>query len=144
MSFEATRTPILIGESGASVVRVRQNDGLEWIEKTGSSSEIDLETVVLEWCAGRLPVAKVLGKDAGTLRMSVLPGVNLCEVSVEWAARLLADALALVHAIPITECPFSASWELRLAQGKDRIHAGLVDESDFDEVNRGRSATDIL
>jgi aminoglycoside 3'-phosphotransferase-2 len=144
MALRATRTPILIGKSGASVVRVQSEDGLEWIEKTGSFSEIHLETEVLEWCSGGLPVAKVLGKNARFLAMSVLPGVNLTETSMQRAAQVIAEALNLVHTIPIEGCPFMASWALRLSRGEFRVRAGLVDESDFDEGNLGRSTTDIL
>ena len=144
MTLGGTRTPILIGESGASVVRVRMEDGLEWIEKTGLSAEIDVETAVLEWCARRLPVAKVLGRDAGLLVMSALPGVNLTGTSMELAAQVIAEALHLVHATPIEGCPFTAGWTLRLSQGELRVRAGLVDQSDFDEANLGRSPSDIL
>jgi aminoglycoside phosphotransferase len=151
MTLGATRTPILIGESGSSVVRVRREDGLEWIEKTGSRAEIELETAVLEWCAGRLPVAKVLrpeakvlGKGVGFLAMSALPGVNLTETSMERAAQTLAEALQRIHATPIENCPFMAGWALRVSQVELRVRAGLVDESDFDEDNLGRSPTDIL
>ena len=144
MTLGVTRTPILTGESGASVVWVQREDGFAWIEKSGSSSEIALETAVLEWCAGRLPVAKVLGKDSGFLAMSALPGVNLTEASLECAVQVIAEALALVHATSIEGCPFLASWALRLGQAELRICAGSIDESDFDEANLGRSPTDIL
>jgi aminoglycoside 3'-phosphotransferase-2 len=144
VTLSAIRTPILIGKSGASVVRVQREDGLEWIEKTGSSTEIDFETAVLEWCVGGLPVAKVLGRDAGFLAMSALPGVNLIETSMECAAQVIAEALHLIHSTPIQRCPFMASWALRLSQGELRVRAGLIDESDFDKANLGRSLTDIL
>ena len=94
MTLGATRTAILTGKPRARVVGVQREDGLRWIEKSGSSSEIGLETAVLEWCAQRLPVAKVLGKDAGLLAMSALPGVNLTEASMECAVQVIAEALA--------------------------------------------------
>jgi aminoglycoside phosphotransferase len=93
---------------------------------------------VLEWCAGRLPVAKVLEKRAGFLAMSALPGVDLTETSMECAAQIIAEALHLVHAMPTETCPFMASWAKRLSQAELRIRSGLVDESDFDEANLGR------
>ena len=138
------RTRILIGESGDIVVRVRDDDGSERIEKTGSPQEIAVETAVLEWCAGRLPVPKVLRKGPGFLAMSVLPGVDLSMASPECAAGIIAEALNLIHAIPFAGCPLPASWELRLAQAERRVRQGLVDESDFDTENLGRSAGDIL
>ena len=57
---------------------------------------------------------------------------------------MLVQALNLVHSLPITDCPFEASWESRLKQGEENILAGLVDESDFDDDNLGRSPSEIL
>ncbi len=59
--------------------------------------------------------------------MSELPGANLTEVSVENAVNVLAEALRLIHSVPVEDCPFSASWSLRLRQAEQRIEAGLVD-----------------
>jgi aminoglycoside 3'-phosphotransferase-2 len=70
--------------------------------------------------------------------------VNLAEVSLENAVNLLVEALGLIHSQPVDDCPFSASWNLRLHQAEQRIDAGLVDEADFDDENLGRSAADIL
>ena len=55
--MEETRTPILIGESGASVFRIQRSDGCFWIEKNDSALDISIEAAVINWCAGRLPVA---------------------------------------------------------------------------------------
>ncbi len=117
---------------------------MEWIEKAGSTADTELEAAVLRWCTGRLPVAKVLAQETGLLTMSMLPGVNLTSTTMECAAQVLAEALRLVHATPIEGCPFMATWALRLNQAEHRVRAGLVDESDFDETNLGRSATGIL
>jgi aminoglycoside phosphotransferase len=140
----ATRTPILVGKSGANVFRVHRDDGLAWIEKSGSSQELSREAAVLEWCVGRLPVPEVLGVPAGVLRMSALPGVNLTEAPMECAVAVIAEALRLIHSMPVDDCPFEASWTVRLHQAELRVVAGLVDESDFDDVNIGRSPSDIL
>jgi aminoglycoside phosphotransferase len=134
----------LIGQSGAQVLRVQQADGFSWIEKTGPAPEIAAEAAVLNWCAGRLPVAQTIQEGAGFLLITDLPGVNLTEVSMEQAVDVLVEALRFIHAVPVKECPFSAGWDLRLQQAEERLHAGLVDESDFDEINRDRSGRDIL
>jgi aminoglycoside phosphotransferase len=144
MMAPETRTQILTGESGCTVVRVRTEDGLQWIEKTGPAPELAKETAVLEWCAGLLPVPQVLRKDDGFLAMSVLPGVSLTEASAECAVTCIVDALRAVHAIPIDACPFAAGWAARVNEGAARVRAGLVDESDFDVENLGRSAADIV
>lgn len=138
------RFPILIGASGANVVRIQHADGCAFIEKCGSAPEIGTEAAVLNWCAGRLPVPQVIQQRAGVLIMSELPGVNLTDVSLEEAVNVIVEALSQIHALPLDDCPFSAHWSLRLHQAEQRIEARLVDEADFDEENLGRKAADIL
>jgi aminoglycoside 3'-phosphotransferase II len=126
------------------VFRVRREDGSEWVEKSGSPDEISHEVAVLDWCGAWLLVPRVLITEPGFLAMSALPGVNLTEVSIDCAVTMVAEALPLVHAVPVAACPFQARWPARLEQAERRVLAGLVDEADFDEVNRGRTAGDIL
>lgn len=144
MENATSSTPILIGKGGAKVVRFLRADGASWIEKSGSTPELVREAAVLEWCAGRLPVPRVLAYKPGSLTMSVLPGVSLLEASMEEAVQAIIQALHLIHSIPIAGCPFDAGWKSRLSQGEANIRAGLIDESDFDEDNMGRSPSDIL
>jgi aminoglycoside 3'-phosphotransferase II len=139
-----TRSPIFIGKSGATVFRVTREDGVQWIEKSGSPFDISGEAAIMMWCAGRLPVAEVLAVEAGVLLMSALPGVNLTEAAMECAVAVTAEALHLIHSVPTKGCPFRADWATRLHQAEDRVRRGLVDENDFDDVNLGRTATDIL
>jgi aminoglycoside phosphotransferase len=134
----------VIGQSGAHVVRIRRADGSSRIEKTGPASELATETAVLRWCAGRLPIPQTIEEGVGLLLMTDIPGVNLTEVPLEQAVAAIVEALRLIHAIPIEACPFRAEWEFRLQQAEQRVHARLIDESDFDEITRGRSAEDIL
>jgi aminoglycoside phosphotransferase len=141
---ESARSPLLIGKSGARVFRVRREDGAEWIEKSGSPDEISLEVAVLDWCGPWLPVPRVMTAELGFLAMSALPGVNLTEVPMDCAVAMIAEALPLIHAVPVVACAFQASWAVRLEQAERRVLAGLVDEADFDEVNRGRTAVHIL
>jgi aminoglycoside 3'-phosphotransferase II len=144
VELQSVRTPVLIGKSGAEVFRVRREDGAEWIEKLGSSSDITLEVSVLNWCRTRLPVATVLNTRPGFVAMSVLPGVNLTEVSRDNAVAMVREALRVIHSVPIDDCVLQASWTARLIEAERRVEAGLVDETDFDDENRGRSAIDIL
>jgi aminoglycoside 3'-phosphotransferase II len=137
-------TPIQIGKSGAKVVLVQPPDGPPWIEKSSLSRELEREVAILKWCAGRLPVPKVIAHAPGSVVMSVLPGVILADLPARTAVSVIVQALNLVHSLPIAECPFDASWESRLKQGEENILAGLIDESDFDDDNVGRSPSDIL
>lgn len=142
--LQSTRSPIVIGKSGATVFRVTREDGVQWIEKSGPASDVSVEAAVLKWCAGRLPVPEVLAVEAGVLSMSALPGVNLTEAAIDCAVALAAEALHLIHSVPTEGCPFRADWATRLHQAERRVRCGLVDERDFDEINLGRAADDIL
>ena len=99
---------------------------------------------MLTWCQPWLPVPRVLNAEPGLIEMSVLPGVNLTEASADQAVATINEALRLIHAVPVDGCVFQASWPVRLEQAERRVLAGLVDEADFDEVNRGRTAAEIF
>jgi aminoglycoside phosphotransferase len=142
--LRSTKSAIVIGKSGATVFRVTREDGVQWIEKSGPASDLSVEAAVMKWCAGRLPVPEVLALEAGVLAMSALPGVNLTEAAMDCAVALTAEALHVIHSIPTEGCPFRADWATRLDQAEYRVRCGLVDERDFDDVNLGRTAADIL
>ena len=142
--LRSTRSPIVIGESGATVFRVTREDGVQWIDKSGPASEVSVEAAVMTWCAGRLPVPQVLAVEAGVLTMSALPGVNVTEAAIPDAVAVVAEALQLIHSVPAEGCPFQADWATRLHEATRRVRCGVVDERDFDAINLGRTADDIL
>jgi aminoglycoside phosphotransferase len=142
--LQPRRSPIVIGKSGARVVLVTGGDGTEWIEKSGPASNLAVEASVMKWCAGRLPVPEVLGLEASVLSMSARPGVNLTEASRDSAVAVMVEALTLIHAVSTEQCPFQSDWVTRIHQAERRVRAGLIDESDFDADNLGRTASDIL
>ena len=111
-------TPILMGESGATVVRVRSAGGNCWIEKSGPGSEISAEAAVLSWCAGRLPVPGVIEHSEGLLRMAELPGRDLTEVSLDGAVRAIVEALNRIHAVPIEGLPFPGILGIPLVRSR--------------------------
>ena len=55
----------------------------------------------------------------------------------------IATFLRRLHAIPVSECPFNSAFDYRLARGRERIDAGLVDEDDFDEERTGWTAEQV-
>ncbi|MCM0751690.1 hypothetical protein DEA98_11180 [Brucella pseudogrignonensis] len=55
----------------------------------------------------------------------------------------LADFLRTLHAIPISECPFTSDHSYRLGLARKRIDAGLVEEDDFDEEREGWTAEQV-
>lgn len=139
-----SRTPIVIGASSATVVRVESAAGYSWIEKSGPASEISAEAAVLTWCTGRLPVPQVIEHRGGVLRMTEIPGLNLTEVSLDDAVRVILEALTRIHTIPFEDCPFPGYWHLRLHEAERRMKAGLVDQAEFDEENLGRDPAQMF
>jgi aminoglycoside phosphotransferase len=138
------RIPITMGESGATVERVRGADGRQWIEKTGTPGELVAEAAVLRWLRGKLPVAEILAEEPGRLAVTLLPGRMLCEGTATEAVAGMREALQLLATVPAEGCPVEASWSYRCEQAEARVRAGLVDEEDFDEVRLGRTAAEIL
>jgi aminoglycoside 3'-phosphotransferase II len=111
--------------------------------KSGPSAEIAQEAAALRWCEGRLPVAHVLDERPGVLEMSWLPGCPVSDLSADLACAVLVEALRQIHA-PLARCTLIAEWGLRLREAEERVRTGLVDESDFDDANLGRSPESIL
>jgi aminoglycoside phosphotransferase len=138
------KVPVLIGASGSRVFRIHRADGRFAIEKQGPALEITVEAAVLNWCADRLPVPKVIEQREGVLIMSELPGVNLTDVPLQDAVNVIVVALSRIHGLPVEGGPFSADWSFRLRQAEQRLEGGLVDEADFDEENLGREPADML
>lgn len=138
------RIPILLGESGASVVRCTPSAGSPWIEKSGQRVDIAREAEALRWCEEYLPVARLLDHRPGMLILSELPGSPLSESPADICSAVLASALAEIHAVPIGGCPLQAGWSLRIQEAETRLRAGLVDELDFDDANLGRSAESLF
>ena len=57
---------------------------------------------------------------------------------------LFTKGLQQLHSIDISSCPFDERIKSRTEAARQRMMLGLVDESDFDECRRGRSATDLF
>ncbi len=55
----------------------------------------------------------------------------------------LAIFLRRIHAIPVSECPFTSNDGYRLSSARARIDAGVVEEDDFDEEREGWTAEQV-
>lgn len=142
---------VRVGESGAAVYRSTRF--VVKVVPSGVTAPATLfaEKERLRWFAGRVPVPAVVAyhRDATGeyLAMTRLPGIDLshddARVHAARNAKLLARALRELHALPIRECPFDTSLRVALAEGRERVLAGLVDEDDFDDERAGRSAADV-
>lgn len=145
-----------VGESGCAVYRLTEDGSDDLYLKVAHGPVVtDLvdEAVRLRWLAPYLPVAPlhgfVLESDSAWLLTGRLPGRTAYQLLERdpSAAPVLAASLARflrrLHALPADRCPFNADHRLRLAAARDRIDAGLVDESDFDDARIGMSAEQV-
>ncbi|WP_135229202.1 APH(3') family aminoglycoside O-phosphotransferase [Deinococcus fonticola] len=140
------------GHSGAQVwrstrhiVKIQRHQGA-----VGVSLQQERER--LRWLAGRLPAPQVVAYDTTAtheyLAMTRLPGIDLSHPDAllhpERLVNLLARALRELHALPLRDCPFNMSLNVALHLARERVQAGLIDESDFDEARQGRTATSVF
>jgi aminoglycoside phosphotransferase len=49
-----------------------------------------------------------------------------------------------IHALPIDDCPFDATLDVKVEQARRNIELELVDENDFGEQRQGRTAEDLF
>ena len=97
----------------------------------------------LSWAAGKLPVPSVIGCGDDHLLLGELPGTP-AELATSPPIDQLVALMRQLHALPVADCPFDARVPARLAQAEANVRAGIVDETDFDDDRRGRSAASVL
>lgn len=140
---------ISIGCSGTYVFRI--GEAYLKINPASAVDRLNDERTRLEWLQGRLPVPRVLyyGADASYeyLLLSAIPGIMACEQSlrdnIPKVVRLLAQGLRMIHSVPIHDCPFDRSLPVAMELARQRVEAGLVDESDFGAEQAGKRASDL-
>ena len=144
------------GESGATVLRFDRPNGTTVFLKsrpfdTAARPLFD-EGERLGWMhAVGLPVPAVLQyhewKGHEYLMMTAVPGRDAAAPRPAdqhgAVVAALAAGMRLLHATNISACPFDHSQRVRLAAAEERVRAGVVRESDFDDVRQGRSAKDV-
>jgi len=141
------------GESGAGVwrsqrfvVKVQGRGDLQF------PSSLQQERECLRYFTGRVPVPRVVAYEVEGgleyLAMSRVPGLDAAHPDVlfhpDRLVSLLARALRELHALPLRECPFNMSLPVALARARERVAAGVVDESDFDDERQGRTAVSVF
>ncbi|MCC2976581.1 APH(3')-I family aminoglycoside O-phosphotransferase [Sphingomonas sp. PL-96] len=146
-----------VGEAGAAVYRLHGKPGapdLYLKHGTGApGDDVEEEAAKLSWMAGRIPVPAVVHfvrtPGEAWLLMTALPGQTAYQHLESRPADRPAIVDALVaflqrlHALPVSDCPFTSDHVHRLAQARRRIDAGLVEEDDFDEARAGWTAEQI-
>ena len=117
------------GMSGAGVMCF--DDMILKIERI--SPESDNEHRMMKWLHGRLPVPEVIASErAGVynfLLMSRITDRMLCIDDIlpdgDRLIELAAQSCKLLWSVDISECPVSASLEVKLKMAEERVCAGL-------------------
>lgn len=143
---------VTLGESGAEVWRSTRFVVKVQPREAMPASTLLQERERLRFLAGRVPVPRVVGYEADAerevLAMTRVPGIPMSDPDAalhpERMVNLLARALRELHALPIRECPFNMSLGVKLKLGRERVAAGVVDETDFDDERRGQSAVQVF
>ncbi len=147
--------PVTIGCSDASIFYLHAPDKPNFYLKIiPQDSEVTFrpEMERLDWLKDRLPVPQVVyyrQNEAGEyLLLSEITGLMACEDSFKtrplMMVNLLADGLKRLHSLDISQCPFDSRVDSQLEAARQRIQAGLVDETDFDKKRQGMSATALF
>ncbi len=100
------------------------------------------------WLQGRLPVPEVRywGEDETRqyLLISAIPGLALYHDALRdqltSVIQRYATGLRQIHAISPDACPFDMRLDVKIGQAHRRLHAGLVDVTNFDAERQGSSA----
>ncbi len=151
---DSEMTLITDGCSPSEVIRCVGKIGTAFlkISETGSGVSSVVEGNVYYWLNGKLPVPEVYycAEKNGTeyLLMSGIAGKTLSDPDVladpERTAKMVAQAMKMVHSVSITDCTFDRTLRTVIAEAKQRAHLGLVDEYDFDTINRGKTASEVI
>src|SRR5205085_2598776 len=114
--------------------------------------ELLAEKERLGWLQGRLPVPQVYAYSAdgrrACLLLSEIAGRAACDTrfapDIPSIVRLLGEGLRLIHRVEIADCPFDQRLTQKLAQAQQRVEAGVVDVSAFDEQRKGIRAAELF
>ena len=130
-----------IGLSGSQVRCF--NDMVLKIEPRQARFEEDI--AMLRWLQDRLPVPEVLAAvqegERQYLLMSRISGKMACDPAFmkdpEMLVQLLADALKMLWAVDVTDCPKRRTLEADLKEAKERVALGLVNVDDVEPETFG-------
>ena len=130
-----------IGMSGSQVLMFE--DMVLKIEKR--SDYVEKQVRIMKWLEGRLPAPKVLAfeimEEKSYLLMSRVYGDMACSVYYlehpHVLLKALAEALQMLWALDIADCPNIRDLDAELAEGKYRVENGLVDVEDAEPTTFG-------
>ncbi len=121
--------PVGVGMTTARVIRY-SDDYKSYYLKVDSGAEIRNEKRILDFLHGKLPVPEVIGYIEGEtsyLLTTAMQGEMAFLADRQAALRALFEGLRQVRAVPIGDCPVDAGIDVKLAEARARLDAGLID-----------------
>ncbi|SEN31506.1 APH(3') family aminoglycoside O-phosphotransferase [Lihuaxuella thermophila] len=141
-----------VGRSGDEVYQLTSKTQHYYLKiKSEPGTELlKLESQVLNWLKGKLPVPEVVCYHNDSFKEYLLitevPGLMASDPG--WqdkkkVVRSLAEGLRWIHSLPIETCPFSYPAGLLVQAAGERVRLGMVDEDDFDPCRMGKRAAEL-
>lgn len=120
-----------IGMSGAQILLFPD----QVLKIQSASPEAEREVQMMEWCAGKLPVPRVLAhmveQQTSYLLMTRAEGKMSCDASYmeqpEVLTEMLADGLKRLWQVDTTDCPCHQMLAQKLKAAEQNVRQGLVD-----------------
>lgn len=120
-------------------------------ERMHAHAELADEEARLRWLAAQglacpAVIASHFQPERGWLLLSAVAGNDLYSSALPaaQAVPLIAQALKVLHHMPVENCPFDHSAAARIAHAQARLQAGLVFLDDVDEENQGLTAEQLF
>ena len=143
-----------IGCSSAGVYRYYNSTDSYYLKVQLESVQHGLkkEFEIMEWLHNKLPVPRVIYFNSidgyEYLLMTQIEGYMSCSNyylsrTVE-TVKLLAEGIKMLQCVPIDNCPFNNSLEIKLNDARENIENNLVDMSDWETNNRFNSPHELL
>lgn len=151
-----TSTRVTDGESGGTVVRLEARNRPTLYLKAGRgniATDIANEVARLHWLTPRIAAPTVVKfirePDSAFVITTAVAGISAYRHLVSHpglrvrTVAAVARFMQVLHALPVTDCPFDAGNTVRLAEARRHLDAGRVDVSDFDDARLGWTAEGV-
>ena len=141
-----------IGCSIAGVYKYYNDKASYYLKIQPALQGLEREYKILFWLKDKLPVPEILYFDSYNgfdyLLMTEIDGEMLCSDNSlskpEETVKLLADGIKMLSSIPIDECPFDNSLEIKLKDALYNIENNLVDISNWEKNNNFSTPKKLL
>lgn len=137
------------GFSGVEVFYFPELSAYLKIGKTGRISDLGRERDVLCWLDGKFPVPRVIGYEsygsseallisetAGVPGSNHISGPSAKEQDITDFAKAAAAALRRLHDLPIKDCPFDMTLDVRFELSRRSIELDLISETNSEFMAR--------